>query len=283
MQVMVTKIMDYITELHGRDRIFDDYKWRELFVMKQMRKRGLPLDSVRSDAGVFIFIYTGLLKTRTHGVHKTQCDFHSDVHNDRNSENGCNINACFSQLVPMHSGNRSSTVYSRAAVPMHSGNRSSTVYNRAAMSQFHKGCNDNVVHKMKSTKNLESLVRKYMAMTGCSGEPRQVNWRGVMRSVREEIAGRERLDYATLQANANKDCHYSWHVYVGWNEYVLVEAIYALSLIPSSIGWRAGVRYALASWGNGSNFITNFIQEMVLYSGGVGYHFGIKFRARSIV
>lgn len=66
-----------------------------------------------------------------------------------------------------------------------------------------------------------------------------------------KVAAREEgLDYTTLSADANKDCHYSWHVHVifskliplyGWTIYVLTEALYCLSLTPSSIGWREGI------------------------------------------
>ena len=55
-----------------------------------------------------------------------------------------------------------------------------------------------------------------------------------------------------LIVKTNKDHHYSWYAYMiievedilpvyGWNNYVLAEALYIMSLIPLSIGWRQGI------------------------------------------
>ena len=64
----------------------------------------------------------------------------------------------------------------------------------------------------------------------------------------------------------------------GWNLHVFIEAIYAMSLTPSSIGWRKGVRHALLAKSNGKNFLTNFVVEMVYKHDAVANHFEKKAR-----
>ena len=73
------------------------------------------------------------------------------------------------------------------------------------------------------------------------------------------------IDYATLKTVIVNEIVSMCR----WHRYALVEAIYALSLTPSSIEWRRGVRYVINTKNNGLNFLTNFIQETVFKYGAV--------------
>ena len=209
--------------------------------------------------------------SRANGVHSVQCSFHYDSHNDHREQGGMNQNICINQLVEMNFPNRSKPVIGRAA-----------------MNQFMKECNGNSMQKMKKTKELCCHVKNFMLSRGLSSGDNfeRIDWSSVLDEV-EEAAKCNSEDFATLSANANKDCHYSWFVHViftvimpvyGWNVHVFVEAIYAMSLTPSAVGWKKGVEYAILAKGNGMNFFTNFVNELVSKDGSVANHFGKRAR-----
>ena len=269
MQVTVTKIFDHLAVLFRKDRVYQDVDRRRLFASHTMKERNLDVDSFRADAGAFL--YSGLLFSRANGVHSVQCSFHCDSHNDHRGKDGMNQNICINQLVEMNYPNRSKPVIGRAG-----------------MNQFMKECNGTSVEKIKKTKELCCLVKKFMLSRGVKGVDNLecIDWSSILNEV-ERTAKFNQEDFAVLSANANKDCHYSWFVHVvftvimpvyGWNLYVLVEAIYAMSLTPSAVGWKKGVEYAILAKGNGRNFFTNFVYELVSKDGSVANHFGKRAR-----
>ena len=268
MQMINTRIMDYITDYFGLDRVFAPWKRRKLFSGQMMIDRGHDCNAFKADAGSFN--YTGILPERVEGRHSSQTSFHGDVHNDPREEGGANKNFCFNQLIEMY--------FPR---------RREAVIGRCALLQFMKACNGNVLEKYDKTMNLLDMVRDYMQSSGVDiNHPAKVDWVSKLQEVFSTTMDKG-LDYATLPADADKDCNYSWHVHVifnelipffGWNIYILTEALYCLSLTPSSIGWRQGCRYAMRAHGNGLNFVTNFVQELVFFHGAVSHLFHHKAR-----
>ena len=267
-QIVVTKMLDYIATLVNKQPIFQDKKRSKHFASIAMSSRGYDENSFRADAGAFL--YSGLLKSRSNGVLTAQCKMHRDAHNDPRCENGANQSICYSEMMEMKFGNRMNMVFGRGA-----------------LNQFMKASNGSTIAKYNATMELLGLVKCYMVDNHVIvGEEKNVDWKRIMENVKK-VDRRERYGYAVVKANANKDCYYSWHTHVifdeimpvyGWNKYVFIEAIYAMSLTPSSIGWRKGVRYALLAKNNGKNFLTNFVNELVYKDGAVANHFKKKAR-----
>ena len=267
-QIVVTKMLDYIADLVNKKPIFHDKKRSKHFASVAMTSRGYNEDSFRADAGAFL--YSGLLKSRANGVLTAQCKMHRDAHNDHRCENGANQSICYSEMMEMKFSNRTNVVFGRGA-----------------LNQFMKASNGSTIAKYNATMELLGLVKCYMKDNHVIvDEEKHVDWRRIM----EGVKNADRTDsngYAVIKADANKDCYYSWHVHVifqelmpvyGWNKYVFIEAIYAMSLTPSSIGWRKGVRYAILAKKNGKNFLTNFVNELVYKNGAVANHFKKKGR-----
>ena len=266
-QIIVTKIFDIIAEMFSKEAVFMNVERRLYFASSVMEKRGYHPDMLRADSGAFI--YSGLLPERSEsGVHTAQCAFHTDRHNDHREEGGMNHNICISQIIDMH--------FPR---------RSNTVKGRAALNQFMKDCNGNSVERYKNTMKLCEMVRGFMQTTKSDlREHTDIKWTVILNAV-AELAAEEGEDFATVQANANKDCHYSWFVHVifteiipmyGWDIHVLCEVLYTMSLTPSSIGWRTGIRYANMARNNGCNLFENFIHEMVTKDNSVAHCYGKK-------
>ena len=267
-QIVITKMIDHIASSLEKPKIFCDIKRRKHFSTAAMAVRGLDPDAFRADAGAYL--YSGPLFSRANGVQTAQCKMHKDTHNDPRAKNGANQTVCYSELMEMNYGNRSRDVIGRGA-----------------LNQFMKASNGSTMEKIEATMKVLRMVKCYMRDNNIAvGEKINIDWQTIMIEVKE-LDKAEKNGYSTLKANANKDCHYSWHTHVifdeimpeyGWNVYVFIEAIYAMSLTPSSIGWRMGVRYALLAKDNGLNFLTNFVIEMVYKHGAVAFHFGKKGR-----
>lgn len=265
-QIIVTSIFELIAKIFSKEPPFTNVGRRSYFATPFMEQRGYDPDSLRSESGAFI--YSGILPERMNGVHTAQCAFHTDNHNDHREEGGMNHNICVSQIVDMHFPNRTRSVKGRAA-----------------LNQFNKECNGSSVERLKKTMDLCGMVRVFMKTTKSDkGEHTNVNWTGVLDMV-AQLAKKEGADFATVQAHANKDCHYSWFVHVilteiipvyGWDVHVLCEVLYTMSLTPSAIGWRTGVRYALMARHNGCNLFENFIHEMVAKDEAVAHCYGKK-------
>lgn len=269
MQMIVTSIFDEIASIFGRRRPFDSKERRKWFSSRSMRERGLPEDGLRSDAGAFI--YSGLLPERSNGLHSAQCRFHLDAKNDPREEHGFNDNICITQVVDMKFPNR-----------VH------PVKGRVAMNQFGKACNGDAMEKLNKTLWLCSQVKEHIERHSLLDDVNtsRIDWGTIMRKVRSQSGGNNE-DFATLPAHGNKDCHYSWYVHVileeivpeyGWNDYVIIEAVVAMALTPSALGWRKGVRYALLARRNGLNFYHNFVFELVAKDDKVANHFKVKAR-----
>ena len=183
-----------------------------------MAKRGMPMDAFR-------FWY--VVHHRSNCMHMAQCVFHEDSNNDHRSLVGANKNFCFNQMINM-------------MFP----NRSNPVLGHCAMDQFMKECNGNVLEKYASTMKLAQKVREYTSLTFQEGSVcSNVDWISILGAV-TEWAKDDGLDYTTITVNTNKDYHYSWYVHMiftkimlvyGWNYWVLIEALYCMSLTPSSI------------------------------------------------
>ena len=266
-QIIVTRIFDLIAGKFSRTRVYTSLSRGLWFAIPNMIEMGMNPDLFRAESGAYI--YSGLLPERTNGVHTAQCAFHFDSHNDHREEGGMNDNICFSQMIELKFPNRSRPVMGRAA-----------------LNQFMKECNGKSIERYSRTLDLCSSVRSFMTShgVGCQDSNTNIDWTSILDEVRE-VAKSNGEDYATLPANANKDCHYSWFVHVifeevipvyGWDIYVLCEVIYCMSLTPSAIGWRTGIRYALMARCNGDNIYENFIHEMVAKEGAVANCFGKK-------
>jgi len=268
-QVHVTAIFDYVMDYFGRERIVSTCEWRRIpFSYTEMTRRNLNPDWWRTDC--VAWLYSGPLMTPVHGVMTAKCNFHFDKNNDNRAEHGADVNACYSQLVPM-------------AFP----NVPSPVWGRCCFNQFNKRCNGDVMDKIQGTKKLVQKVREFMAFAGMTAESsKAIDWQQKMKDVRR-VAREQGGGCAVLPAHANKDCHYSWFTHVilsevvpiyGWNEYVIVELLFCMSFTPSSYGWRQGVRYALNARNNGRNLWENFVREMVFRHESVAHHFGRRGR-----
>ena len=269
MQVIVTRIFDEIASIFGKKKAFNSRERREWFSSKLMKDRGLHVDSYRADGGTFL--YSGLLPERSNGSPSAKCNFHVDKYNDPREDDGMNATICICQVVPMRFPNR-----------MH------PVPGRVALNQYGKRCNGDAVEKYRQTMWLCKEVKQNIERHGLLDEldPNNIDWSSILNNVKAE-ARKNGDDFAALPAHGNKDCHYSWYVHVilteivpiyGWNEYVIIEAVYAMALTPSAVGWRKGVRYALLARTNGFNFYHNFVYELVAKDDAVAKQF--KTRAR---
>ena len=269
MQVIVTKIFDEIASIFGKSKVFNSRGRRKWFSSKLMKDKGMHIDSFRADAGTFL--YSGLLPERSNGSPSAKCNFHVDRYNDPREYEGMNANICISQVILMNFPNRLSPVPGRVA-----------------LNQYGKRCNGDAVEKYRQTMWLCDQVQKNIERHGLLDEldPNNIDWTSILRDVKTE-ASKNGDDFAAMAAHGNKDCHYSWYVHVilteivpvyGWNKYVIIEAVYAMALTPSAVGWRKGVRYALLASGNGLNFYHNFVYELVAKDDAVAKHF--KKRAR---
>ena len=266
-QMVVTKIFDYIADYFRLARPFMNSGRRKFFSSRRMRERGCEPDDFRADGGTFF--YSGLYPERVNGVHSATCRMHVDKNNDHRAQDGMNENICISQIVPLRFPNRRDPVVGRVG-----------------LNQYMKECNGNAYEKYKGTMKLLGEVRRYLSAQGVDAlNARKIDWKDVQKRVKENADEGE--DFATLTAHANKDCHYSWFMHVivcevvavyGWNLYLLIEVIYTMSLTPSSVGWRKGVRYAMMARANEKNFFENFVIETVAKDDKVANHFGKRGR-----
>lgn len=268
MQSLVTLMFDYIAEFYNKRRVFIAGWRRRHFSAKKMRSRGFPENLLRSDSGAFL--YSGLFMTVANGWYSAQCSMHRDVHNDHRSLDGADANICLSQMISMKYPNRKTAVIGRAA-----------------MNQFMKDCNGRVLERISLSNVLIGHVKGYMHARGVDHQFSRINWDEVQK---EAINGaRPGEDFAVIPAHANKDCYYSWFVHVyftevapvyGFDEHLMVEVVYTMSLTPSAVGWRRGVRYAMHALNCGSslNFYITFCHEMVCKHDCVANHFGHKGR-----
>ena len=99
MQVIVTKIFNYIADLLDKTHVYTGRKRRKPFIVTEMESCRYNADDFRG--GVNSFIYDGPLFIHVNGVCKAQCGFHDDVHNDHRENVGCNVNICCNRLVEM--------------------------------------------------------------------------------------------------------------------------------------------------------------------------------------
>ena len=264
MQVINTKIMDYITTFLIGEKIFMDPERREWFTKPDMRSRGIDEDAIRCDSGVFLF--SGLLYTRSpEGSPTAKLYWHTDNHNDKRPVLGSNMNFCYNQMVSMYYDNRSEPVPARAA-----------------LSQFNKKCIGDAMERIEATMFVANLVKDYIVEHGAG----VIDWVGKMEQV-TRLCNDNESDFAIVPADTNKDCYYAWFIHIlfemvfpvyGWNICVIVEFLFAITLTPSPVGFKYGVKYALNAAGNGNNFIYNFIKNMVFHHDAVAYHFGTKGR-----
>ena len=270
-QIINTKILDWMTNYFQIDTVFPLNHRKALFVCQDLEKLGHPAGAMRCEGGTFNV--SGLLNSRSsQGVSTAICTFHVDKYNECKNDDcgGSNKNFCYNELLQLP--------YSHREEP---------VQIRVALNQYDKRCVGLAYDKTKATEKFVNFARQYIQATRRRLDDfMYVDWVG-KQSVAREAATLERVDYATIEADPNKDCHYSWHIHVifcevlpvfGWNEHILVEVLFCLTLTPSSIGFRQGVRYAIAARNNGKNFITNFVQEMVFKHGATAYQFGKKSR-----
>ena len=270
-QIINTKILDWMTRYFQMETVFPPNDRKRSFIGADLVAMGYGRYDMRSEGGTFLA--TGPLFTRTpEGVSTAICTWHVDKHNESENDElgGSNKNYCFNQVVDMPYSNRGTPA------PV-----------RVGLNQYDKRCVGLACNKTKATENFIGLAKQYMQATHQHLDNyTDIDWVGKQKQVIDS-AQAEKVDYATLEADPNKDCHYSWHLHVilhevlpifGWNEYILVEVMFCLTLTPSSIGFRQGVRYAIAARNNGKNFITNFIQEMVFKHGATAYQFGKKSR-----
>ena len=272
-QIINTKILDWMTKHFQIDTVFPLNSRKALFVSQDIEKLGHTAGDMRCEGGTFNV--SGTLNGRTtQGASTAICTFHIDKYNEWKNDDDCggsNKNYCYNEMLEM-------------PYPYRGGQH---VPIRAALNQYDKRCVGLAYDKTTATDNFIVKATEYVQRTQQQlDEFSYIDWVGKHDMVRE-AATLERVDYATIEADPNKDCHYSWHIHVifcevlpvfGWNEYILVEVLFCLTLTPSSIGFRQGVRYAIAARNNGRNFITNFVQEMVFKHGATAYQFGKKSR-----
>lgn len=268
-QSINTQIMDIITMMFLGRKIFVEEERLDLLTKPDMLRRGLDEDAVRSDAGVFF--YNGLFYNRSpQGCVSANLHWHTDGANDYRTEGGSNLNYCFNQIIKMDFDNRSNEVLGRAALTM-----------------YQKQCVGDLIARRKATMRFAEIVKRYIEDRNGLNTSQEIDWVGKMELVHRQC-DEDGNDFATLPADANKDCYNSWFIDIlfekvfpvyGWNIYVLVEFLFCLTLTPSPIGFKRGVEYALnASSNNNKNFVYNFIKEMVFHHKAVAYHFDTKGR-----
>ena len=271
-QAINTKILDWMTTYFQLQTSFPQTERKALFLNKYLVGMGKTIGDIRCEGGTFVA--SGPLMSRTpKGVSTAICSWHVDTNNEsvKNDEiGGSNKNFCFNQMLLMPYPNRRHPVWIRVG-----------------LNQYDKKCVGDVFDKLGATTKFLALAAQYMETISPQLQDfSNINW-VTKQNQAWAIAQNEGVDYATLEADPNKDCYYSWHVHViftevlpifGWNEYILVEVLFCLTLTPSSIGWRQGLRYAIRSRGNGKNLVTNFVLNMVFKHDATAFQFGKKSR-----
>lgn len=270
-QSVMTEMLDYICSASSRSMVFHREDRQRHFSARALVELGLPSGTMRCDASSIL--WQGLLQESVRGIMTAQCRLHTDDNNDRTATHGEDANFCYSEVITVR-------------YPM----RSRPTQGILAMNQYNKHINAVISAKEERTNAVVNDVKQYLRRSGWSGVINESSaWTSQVLNIRQSRNWSEHHKVSAYQSMPGKNIYYSFYVHVifdevmrvyGWNKYVICECLYCMSLTPSAVGWRKGLRYALKARHNGKNLITNFIEEMVYKHGTVAHSFHYRCRRR---
>ena len=270
-QSVMTEMLDYICSASSRSMVFCREDRQRHFSARALVELGLPSGTMRCDASSLL--WQGLLPESVRGIMTAQCRLHTDDNNDRTATHGEDANFCYSEVISVQ-------------YPMRSGPTQGIL----AMNQYNKHINAVISTKEERTNAVVNDVKQYLRRSGWSGVINEsATWTTQVADIRQSRNWSEEHKVSAYQSMPGKNIYYSFYIHVifeevmrvyGWNRCVICECLYCMSLTPSAVGWRKGLRYALRARHNGKNLITNFIEEMVYKHGTVAHSFNYRCRRR---